>query len=301
MKFSMFSVVVGDNACMAKCPFCVSGEKPEGKNIKLEPISENAWKNFKTACLLADRSGVQTMMLTSRGETTLYMEEITQYLENTPRNTFPFIELQTNGIALYNRLFKFWNRQVQNEELLKYWRQLGLNIISISTVSNKADINKQVYTPKEENYYDLPELINKLHNIGFTIRLTCIMCADWMNKPSLVEEFLQFAKDNNVEQVTMRPVNEEYRRESANQWIKQNSLSEKDKDDIQQWLCENGTVLYEIPKIGTIYDIKGQNCMFSVPLNKHTKNTDAEHARNLIFFRDGRIRHEWEKEGAILL
>lgn len=302
MKFSMFSVVVGDSACMAKCPFCVSGETPCIQNTQLKPISDNAWRNFKTACLLADKSGVQTVMLTSRGETTLYKEDITKYLENIPKNTFPFIELQTNGIALYNMLFNSKNPQGKDADktILSYWRELGLNIITISVVSNRSEINKRVYTPNSE-YYDLPKLINKLHELGFTVRLTCVMCANWMDTSKLVQEFLQFAKENKVEQVTMRPVNDEYRRESAQKWIEENKLSDTAKKEIQTWLNENGTVLYEIPKVGTVYDVNGQNCMYSVPLTKYTTNTDSEHARNLIFFRNGRVKHEWEKEGAILL
>ena len=34
MKFKMFSVIVGTECCIASCPFCVSGVKPNQENLK---------------------------------------------------------------------------------------------------------------------------------------------------------------------------------------------------------------------------------------------------------------------------
>ena len=47
--------------------------------------------------------------------------------------------------------------------------------------------------------------------------------------------------------------------------------------------------------------VNGQNVCLSLPLNKNTRDTNPENARNLIFFQDGHIRYEWEMEGGILL
>ena len=33
MKFKMFSVIVGTECCIASCPFCVSGVKPNKENL----------------------------------------------------------------------------------------------------------------------------------------------------------------------------------------------------------------------------------------------------------------------------
>ena len=122
-----------------------------------------------------------------------------------------------------------------------------------------------------------------------------------MDTVDKIEEFIKFAKDNKVEQVTLRPVNDEFRRESAKEWIKINRLTDEDKENIRNYLETNGTKLLEMERIGTIYDVKGQNVCFSLPLNKNTRDTNPENARNLIFFQDGHIRYEWEMEGGILL
>ena len=122
-----------------------------------------------------------------------------------------------------------------------------------------------------------------------------------MDTVDKVQEFINFAKENKVEQVTLRPVNDEFRRKSAEEWIKENKLTDKQKQQIKDYLEEKGTKLLELERIGTIYDVNGQNVCLSLPLNKYTRDTNPENARNLIFFQDGHIRYEWEMEGGILL
>ena len=70
---------------------------------------------------------------------------------------------------------------------------------------------------------------------------------------------------------------------------------------MKKYLEKNGTKLLELERIGTIYDVNGQNVCISLPLNKNTRDTNPENARNLIFFQDGHIRYEWEMKGGILL
>ena len=97
MKFKLFSVVVGTPACVASCPFCVSGEVPSKQNMCCPDVN---WRNFKIAGELANRSGIDTVMLTSRGEPTLFPDQITAYLEHLQPFGFPFVELQSNCILL---------------------------------------------------------------------------------------------------------------------------------------------------------------------------------------------------------
>lgn len=294
MKFHMLSIVIGDSACIANCPFCVSGETPCKKNINLPEFEEKHWKRFSVATKLADRSGVDTVMFTSRGETTLYPEEITQYMNILKGEKFPFIELQTNGLMLDKR----WN---EYEAYLIDWFNKGMTTITISTVSEQRSINAEIYTPNDINYIDMESLAEKLHNIGFSVRLTCVMCKDWMDTPDKVQSYLDYAKEIGAEQVTMRPLNDEYRRESAQNWINKHKMTDKQKMAIWNYLNTKGTALLELPRVGTVFDVHGQNVMFSKPLTKYTRDTDPENGRNLIFFRDGHIRYEWEMDGGILL
>ncbi len=291
MKFKMFSVIVGSEACIASCPFCVSGEEPNKENLKDIHIN---WRNLKIAGNLANRSGIDTVMLTSRGEPTLFPEQITEYLKHLEEFRFPFVELQSNCIPLATNREKY-------EDYLKQWYELGLTTITISVVSHLPEINKNVYMPNSNKYIDLPSLIEYLHGFGFSLRLTCVLCKGMTDTTEKISEFIKFAKENKVEQVTLRPVNDEFRRQSAADWIKENRLTEEQKRDIKEWVDENATKLLEIERIGTIYDVNGQNVCLSLPLNKYTRDTNPDNIRNLIFFQDGHIRYEWEMEGGILL
>lgn len=290
MNFKILSVVVGTEACIASCPFCVSGVKPCEDNLKAPEVN---WRNLKIAGNLANRSKVDTVMLTSRGEPTLFPDQITEYLKHLKEFNFPFIELQTNGILIAKK--KDYYRTY-----LKEWYENGLTTITLSVVSYRPEINKKVYTPNGE-YIDLPDLIQFLHSFGFSLRLTCVCCKGFTDTREEILNFIDFAKFNKVEQVTLRPVNDEFRRESAKIWVQNNKLEESDKKLIKLLLEEKGTKLLELDRIGTVYDVFGQNVCLSLPLNKNTRDVDPENGRQLIFFPDGHIRYEWEMTGGILL
>ena len=203
MKFKMFSVVVGTEACIASCPFCVSGVKPNQDNMNEININ---WRNLKIAGNLANRSGIDTVMLTSRGEPTLFPNQITEYLKHLEEFNFPFVELQSNCIPIALNKEKY-------KEYLEEWYNEGLTTITISVVSHLPEVNRNIYMPQANNYIDLPNLIKYLHKFGFSLRLTCVCCKDMMDTPEKVSEFIKFAKENKVEQVTFRPVNDEFRRD----------------------------------------------------------------------------------------
>lgn len=96
MRIQTFSILTGSETCNARCPFCISRMTPPlGVDLK-EP--EVNWRNFAIACRLAASSGVTTVMLTGKGEPTLFPEQITRFLRALADSHFPFIELQSNGI-----------------------------------------------------------------------------------------------------------------------------------------------------------------------------------------------------------
>lgn len=291
MKFKLFSVIVGTEACIASCPFCVSRENINKNNSKARDIN---FRNFEIAANLANRSGVDTVMLTSRGEPLLFPDQISEYLKHLKKYNFPFIELQTNGIL-------FLLQKERYENYLKEWYENGLTTITISVVSNQPSINQKIYMPKAENYIDLPYLIEYLHSFGYCVRLTCVCCKGIMDTTSKMQEMIDFAKSNHVEQLTFRPLNDEFRRRETQEWINKNKMSKSQKKKLQRYLEKNGIRLLVLDRIGKVYDVNNQNVLFSFPLTKFTRDTNPENARQLIFFQDGHIRYEWEMEGGILL
>lgn len=290
MKFKLMSAVVGTAACVTVCPFCVSGEKQCKENM-IQP--EVNWRNFDIACKLANRSGVDTVMLTGRGEPTLFPDQITDYLEHLQPYGIPFVELQTNAVPLEN--FKKY------ESYLRTWYDLGLTTITISVVSNISAINREIYTPQRKSYINLEQIIENLHKIGFTVRLTCICTKEWMSTEQQILDFIDYCKLNKVEQITLRPLNDEFRRETAKKWIDEHKMTIDDKEDIRSLLMRKGLKLLDLDRIGEVYDVDDQNVMFSHPLTAKTINTDPDNGRQLIFFQDGKIAYEWEHNGGRLL
>ena len=136
MKVKTLSIVVGGRKCNAKCPFCVS--KLTGKGCSDEDNTINL-RNFKKTCELAKQSGVSNVILTGKGEPLLYPDLITKYLELLESYNFPFIELQTNGIALDN---------IDGHTLQK-WYDFGLTTVSLSCVDAHASDSRHIYG---ENY-----------------------------------------------------------------------------------------------------------------------------------------------------
>lgn len=292
MKSEMLSVVVGTEECIARCPFCVSRE-----DVGSCPKPNINFRNFKKACLYAEKSGVTTVELTGRGEPLLYPSIITSYLQILSDYSFPFVELQTNAILIGNGVISV--------SKLREWYDLGLTHIAISTVSHIDRVNAHNYNVGT-GYPSLKGTVGLLHDIGFTVRLVCVMCMDkervgYVHTHKQVKDYINFARSLSVEQVTLRPLNQEFRRQDAHDWCEEHLLDESDKLKIFEYLSKVGTPIREIPRVGTIFDVDGQNVMLSIPMNKYTPNSDSESTRQLIYFPDGRLRYEWEKFGAVLL
>ena len=285
------SVVVGSAACQARCPFCVSSfTVPNGVTEHFEPIN---YKNWHQACSLAKQSGVTTILLTGKGEPTLFPSQISEVLFQLKPYDFPIIELQTNGLKLINDDFDIH---------LKEWFRLGLRTISISNVGIDKELNKQIYTPNKE-YIDLEKLIEKLHSIGFSVRLATVMIKNGVDTVSKVDELIQFAKKNKVEQIKICPVTKprEVKNENGRyslEWFNTGTVDMVNLINIGNYLERFGVKLLILPHGATVYDFHGQNICYS---NCLTHSSDPEAIRQLICFPNGSLKYSWEYEGATIL
>ena len=291
MRVQTFSIVAGSEACNARCPFCISKmTPPEGITLKEPQVN---WRNFRKAALFAKQSGTTTVLITSKGEPTLFPEQITRYLDAVAEFDFPFVELQTNGILLAEQKDKY-------QPFLKTWYEKGMTMIAISIVHYEPEKNREIYLPYKKQYIDLPALIKQLHTSGFSVRLTCILADGYIDTPEKLQELILFAKQNQVEHLTIRPVNkpEQSRSAGVEAWVAKNYLKEASFEAIKTFIQTKGTLILTRAHNIRIYDVYGQNlcltnCLMSDPSD--------EELRQLIFFPDGHIRYDWQYGGAILL
>lgn len=290
MKIRTFSIVAGSLACNARCPFCIAGMTPEnGVGTKLPQVN---WRNFRKACRLAKDSGCVTAMITSKGEPTLFPDQITQFLQEMKPYDFPIIELQTNGIPIAD------GKPVTDQHL-KDWYDLGLTTVAISIVSYDPETNRKNYIPYRDKYIDLPVLIKKLHEIGFSIRLTAILAKGFCDSVDQVKKLIAFARENRVEQLTCTPVNKPDDSENKDifSWTAQHHLGPDQFAAIKGCIEAEGSPVLELAHGARVFDVGGQNVCLS---NCLTVQPDATEVRSIIFFPDGHVRYAWQYQGAIL-
>jgi len=287
-KISTFSVIVGSLACDAQCPYCVSKTTPTCGAEKL--VSLNL-RNFRIACDLAKKSGVTTMLLTGKGEPTLHPVHIKEYIDEG-RFYFPLIELQTNGILM-----------TTNESLrtnLRCWYDFGLTTVCISIAHYDPKRNAEIFRP--HNPYDIWPVVDKLHEIGLSVRISCVLVKGYVDSFVEVSALVDICRLKKVEQLIIREV-------AAPDNSKNAEVAQYVAEHRTTGLCDfirdrrfaydtSVTKLLELPHGGTVYDWNGQNICLG---NCLTGSTNPDDIRQLIFFPDGHLRHDWRYPGAIIL
>lgn len=286
MKIATWSIVVGTRACNAHCDFCISqsSQAVDDKTLVTDYIDINKI-NFDSAHKLAVMANATTVLLTGRGEPTLYPSLISQYLLWLKDSPIPFKELQTNGILL-----------MKMRDDLAYWRSLGLNTICLSCVSYCTRVNQETYS---KEYPPLVDTIQFLKGMGFTIRLSCMLLKGHIDNRDDLRMLIGFCKANGVQQLTVRPITApDDATDSVSNWIKEHTVRNSLLIDMEMMLKNEGKVLMRLPHGGIVYDFDGQNVCFT---NCLTESKDQEDMRQIIFFPCGTLSYSWQNAGAVLL
>src|SRR5262245_9043346 len=283
MRFHTLSIVVGGLACNARCPFCIASMTPaSGLTLRAAPPDLPA---LDRVFALARDGGVTQVMLTGKGEPTLWPDHLTAILGSLGRHGFPRIDLQTNGIPIADGRI--------DDATLARWRALGLALIAISVVHHEAEPNRANYLPYRSAYIDLPALIERLHRHRFAIRLAVVMADGLVDDPDDVAAMIGFAHAHGVEQLTLRPVNApaDGRAPDVSAWVADHALSVEQEASIAALLARHPLVA-RLPWGGEIRDIGG----LSVCLTNSLTHDDParEVGRQLIAYPDGSVSTSWE-------
>lgn len=280
MKFQTCSIVVGGLRCNGKCPYCVSLMTPLMEPFAIKPADIDK-RNFAIACELAKMSQVTTVLFTSKGEPTLYPKLISAYLRLIDENGYriPIRELQTNGIAIYQDLGKY-------RKFLATWKKRWLSTIAISCAHYEDEKNRRIFQP-DGDYLNLTELIEILHGAGYSVRLSAIMVKGLLDNLDEIKNLVNFAKENRVEQLTIRPLGRpaNSRNPEACEWIDKHITSPSLVEEIFAFL--NGEVAAKRAKLllnlvhgAVVYDLWGQNFCLT---NCLTSSPNPDEVRQLIF------------------
>ena len=289
-EIATFSIVAGSLACNARCPFCVAPMTPANGIGTKEPTIN--WRNFAKAAQYARDGRCSTAMITSKGEPTIFPDQVTKFLEKLQPFNFPIIEMQTNALLIAE------GKKVTDAHL-QQWYDLGLTTIAISIVHYEATKNREIYTPHKLEYIDLPAVLAKLHAVGFSVRLAVVLVKGYLDSVDEIKNMVAFAKANKVEQLTMRPVTkpDESENESIFKWTSEHHVTTDFVNEVNMLLKAGGHVIDELAHGATVYDYQGQNvCM----TNCLTIATSEHELRQVIFYPDGHLRYAWQYSGAVI-
>lgn len=293
MKIQTFTVVAGSLACNARCPFCVAQMTPEaGVSLRLP---ETNWRNLDIGIDLALANNVTTALITSKGEPTLFPDQLAAFIQRLGPK-FPFVELQTNGLLINTQWDNKW------EERMRAAYQDGLTTVAISIAHFDPEKNRKVYIPHRAEYPDLPLLIERLHDVGLSVRLTLTMCSGIFDSVEDMSNMVDWAKERGVEQLTLRPVAMVDEEDASNievaRWTRDHLLKTWQIEAMVNWAHSRGTKVMTLPHGAEVFDVRGQNLCLTDCL---TIREESDDIRQLIFFPDGALRYDWRYEGARLL
>ena len=282
MVVSTFSIVVGNRACVNDCPLCISKMTGWG-----DITFDVCWDKFPQACRIAERRGARNVLLTSKGEATLFNVDMTRYLIELSNHNFERIELQTEGSNIAKGLqnnFMLWDKT------LKLWKHLGLNVIAISMYHWDSVTNGEIFNPRDSVAYDQWGLIQLLRAYGFEIRVSVCLIKDTMQYKIQVDKMIHMCKSNHIMQLTLRemdipnnPINLE-----VVEWIKEHTFN---TSSLAQYINERGVLCDILPHGAKVYEIDGINVSITDGLAHDIKD---EHDRNLIWFPTGILTTSWE-------
>lgn len=311
-----YTMIAGSLACDAACLYCVAKMTPTlGLTEKLPEVN---WRNFHKGAELANLWGAVTALITSKGESALFHDQIKKYVQELKKHNYPLIELQTNGIRMY--------RDEKYKEHLKEWYDLGLTTIAVSIGHYDSKKNAELVRPRTGDPINLDELIDKLHNItdndGFSVRLTAMMVKNYLDNLDEVMKLRDYAKKRGVEQLTVRGIERPVDCLSAKvaKYVDDNRVSQEVVDGLRDYFDKHAVRLKELVHGGVVYDVDGQNLCVSNCLTINKKDETAQKRmlrwavkaiaealhgkdtsiRQIIFFPDGHVRYAWQYPGAIL-
>lgn len=296
-SFGTFSVSVGTVACNAKCPFCIAHMTPD-THVGVGAL-RLAFADFNRviSCLrksaeFARNAKIQTVLITGKGEPTLFPDEVSLVLAEIRPYGFSIVELQTNGLELAR------SPEIQNFHLGK-WQALGLQTIAISVAHYDPLKNAKIYTPNGE-YIDLPQLIARLRGFGFSVRLSVVLSTGFIDSVQEVEKMIEFGQAHDIQQLTIRPVERptEVRMTGVGKWVSEHYMAKETMREIEEHLLNNGTLLDVLPHGALVLDYRGQNVCLTNCLTHNPEGTEIRQVIN--FFRAARLGTSWEYPGAIL-
>src|SRR3990172_7950991 len=154
--------------------------------------------------------------------------------------------MKKNGIVIEKELEKY-------EKHLREWHEKGLDVISVSIAHYNREKNGRIFTPE---YMDLEKLIRNLHQIGFSVRLSCTLIRGYIDSVEEVLRMINSAKRWKVEQLTFRQLARPDVPENSKvfEWTERHKLDDAELERIRTFFENEAEKLMTFSHGATIYD-----------------------------------------------
>lgn len=286
-----YTAVAGNHKCNATCPYCISRQTPCHRKDNLLDVD---WIAFRDGGKLALLWGATTFLITSKGEATLYPEQVDTFIVEAREIGFPVIELQTNGLTIKSLAENGW---------LEKWKGHGLKTISISCVSKHQSLNREFIS---HNYPDLGDSVHIVHSAGLCVRLSTIMISDVFQNMFDIVEMIEYAEEIGADQLKLFPVNVSDNPVDLDtaQWTRCHSPTRSLMMETKRMLDLGHRIIRHLVHGDTVYSYRtetmerDQNVSFGSCLNE--SNGESDDIRQLIYCRDGHVRYSWQYLAAIV-
>ena len=148
----------------------------------------------------------------------------------------------------------------------------------------------------------MDKTIELLHNAGYKVRLSVTMMKNRVDDPEDIERVVQFAKENKIEQLSVRPVRrpegDTYSLKTA-QFVRDNELTPEQEKVIVEYIEANKDRIDErLMHDAVVYTFRGQNLCLTDCL---TVRDEEEGHRQLIFYSNGMLTDSWTEDAKTLL
>jgi len=294
MLINTFGVVVGTAACNAHCPYCVSRQTGPVRSPGKQVLTRH--RNWQAALKLAATAGTTTLLITGKGEPTLYPDDITHFLKAAESSSLAIKELQTNGLAIGDAIHAEQKPPPRMLEFLPTWvRNHGLNTVAISVVGVHDGQNARIF---RRDYPPLADTVRYLRQLQLTVRLSVSLLKGYVDSPDKLDEVIEWAREHDVLQVTARAIRSAWSSndDKASLFVRDHALTKAQERRITEHV--DSPYKLRFSHGATLYSHRGRNICLTDCL---TTPTEPDHIRTLIYHAtNGQLDYDWY-EGATLL
>jgi molybdenum cofactor biosynthesis enzyme MoaA len=268
MKANSLSINIPYSGCNKDCPYCIS--KMTGYIETNKILFE---KNLKKLKRIADNSGVNSVIITGKGEPLIgykWIEKISKVFDTYP------LEIQTNGIML-----------LYNEKYIEDLYNFGINTIAIS-IDNYKELTSDEFV----------NTVKIIKRFGFNIRITINLVPEITNID--VKKYFSFCEEFKIDQISFRkivsPTNIIFSplARKTSKWIEDNieeKIVEKFLLEYKEEIDKKGIKIRDLPFGSTIYMVGNVSTTFFNYCIQDENNDD--NIRSLIYYEDGHLSTTW--------